>query len=323
VAVSSGTAALDIAVKALDLGPGDEVLVPSLTIISCGRAVVQSGARLVPVDCDPSDWNAQLANFEARLTSRTRAVMLVHLYGLCADLTPILEWAARHGLRVIEDASQAMGLRHRERQCGSYGDISAFSLYANKLITTGEGGMVLCDSPALAARCRQLRNLCFGVERRFWHEELGWNYRMGALQAALGLPQLARLTTLVQKKRDMGQRYRCGFQNQRWLHMAPATTGYADNVYWVFGVVVAEDAPFDRDQLVAFLTREGIGSRNFFYGLHQQPALLKTGLLDPAPLPTTESLAERGLYLPSGLGLTPDDQSRVIDTTVRFLQAYA
>lgn len=204
VAVSSGTAALDIAVRALGLGAGDEVLVPSLTIISCAQAIVDSGATPVPVDCDPVDWNAHLRHFEERLTERTRAVLVVHLYGLCADLDPILTWARAHRLAIIEDASQAQGLQYKGRLCGSFGDVSVFSLYANKVITTGEGGMILCDAHGLAEQCRRLPNLCFEPARRFWHRELGWNYRMTAMQAALGTPQVARLADLARRKRAIG-----------------------------------------------------------------------------------------------------------------------
>jgi perosamine synthetase len=319
-AVSSGTAGLDIAVRALGLGPGDEVLVPSMTIISCASAIVASGATPVPVECDPRDWNAHLGHFQARYTERTRAVMLVHLYGLCADLDPILSWCREKGLAVIEDASQAQGLLYRDRPCGAFGDVSVLSLYANKVITTGEGGMILCDDPALAGKCRRLRNLYFDPARRFWHEELGWNYRMTALQAALGIPQVRRLAELVRRKRALGKAYHDAFQGLRHLHVAPPTTPYCANVYWVFGLVVADDAPFSREDLIEALAKDGIGTRTFFYGLNQQPALLR-GHVEPLSLPVTESLARRGLYLPSGLGLADEDQRRVIQAVKGFVES--
>jgi perosamine synthetase len=321
VAVSSGTAGLDVAVRALGLGPGDEVLVPSLTIISCAQAIVDSGAKPVPVDCDPTDWNAHLAHFEARQTARTRAVLLVHLYGLCADLDPIVSWATDRGLRIIEDASQAQGLRYKDRPCGSFGDVSVFSLYANKVITTGEGGMILTDSAAISGRCRSLRNLCFEPDRRFWHRELGWNYRMTALQAALGIPQVRRLAELARRKRAMGEAYHRAFAALKPIQLAPPDTAYATNAYWVFPVVVNEGAAFTRDDLMAALGREGIATRTFFYGLHEQPVLLERQLVDPVSLPVTESLARRGLYLPSGLGLSAHDQNRVIDAVTTFVES--
>jgi len=322
VAVSSGTAGLIVAVRALGLGPGDEVLVPALTIISCGQAVVESGATLVPVDCSARDWNARLSDFQARLTPRTKALMLVHLYGLCADLDPILSWAREHNLVVIEDASQAQGLMYRGRPCGSFGDVSVFSLYANKLITTGEGGMILCDSEQIAEECRRLRNLCFDPAKRFWHEELGWNYRLTAMQAALGIGQTQRIPELVRRKRQMGAMYRQAFAALQEFELAPCSTDYAENVYWVFGMVVTPRASFTREAIVTGLSAQGVGTRTFFYGLHQQPALLARGMT-PITLPTTESLSERGFYLPSGLGLSQDDQAQVIDAVTRFVTIHS
>lgn len=323
VAVSSGTAGLDVAVRALGLGPGDEVLVPTLTIISCARAVLESGATPVPVDCDPEDWNSHLRHFEAGLGPRTRALMLVHLYGLCADLRPLVSWARERGLQVIEDASQAQGLSCGGRPCGSFGDVSVFSLYANKLVTTGEGGMILCDSEALAARCRSLRNLCFDPRRRFRHEELGWNYRLTAMQAALGLSQLGRLPALARRKREMGLAYRRGLGSLSALRCAPLARPWAENGYWVFGVVVAPEAPFEREELTAELARQGIDTRPFFWPLHQQPALLREGRVRPVSLPDAEALAARGFYLPGGLGLAAEDQVRVIDAVRAFVAARA
>jgi perosamine synthetase len=323
VAVSSGTAGLELGVQALGLGPGDDVLVPSLSIISCARAVVMAGARVVPVDCDPMDWNAHLRHFEERATPRTRALMLVHLYGLCADLGPIVDWARGRGMAVIEDASQAHGLSCRGRSCGSFGDVSVLSLYANKLITTGEGGMMLCDAEETAERCRSLRNLCFDASRRFWHEELGGNHRMGALQAALGTPQLRRLPELVRRKRELGEAYRRGLEALPGLQMAPRSTPWAENVYWMFGLTVAPEAPFTRQELTATLEAQGIGTRPFFHGLHEQPALLRTGLMEPVTLPVTESLSGRGFYLPSGLGLSSSQQRTVIEAVTAFVDARA
>jgi perosamine synthetase len=320
IAVSSGTAALDVALRALDLGPGDEVLVPSLTIFSCASSIVSTGATPVPVDCDPTDWNAHLEHFQSRLTLNTRAVMLVHLYGLCADLDPILNWAEERGLTVIEDASQGMGLKYKGRPCGSIGHCSIFSLYANKLITTGEGGVILTDSSEFAARCRSLRNLCFDPRKRFWHEEIGWNYRMSAMQAALGIPQLSRLDALLDRKRDIGATYQSAFKSIECVHTAPVSTPWCVNVYWVFGLVVKQNNLITRDQLATHLSGAGIGTRTFFFGLHQQPALLRKKLIQPAVLPVTESLSQHGLYLPSGLGLNAEQQARVIDSVMSVFE---
>ena len=207
VAVCNGSAALDAAVAALELEPGDEVILPALTIISCAAAVLRAGAVPVLVDCDCHTWNMDVDQIEARITARTKAIMAVHLYGLPVDMDPVLKLADKHGLKIIEDAAEAIGQDYRGRPCGSFGDLSILSFYPNKHVTTGEGGMVLTDDGALADRCRALRNLCFQPQKRFVHEELGWNFRMSNLQAALGIAQLGRLDQSVRKKRQMGRRY--------------------------------------------------------------------------------------------------------------------
>jgi perosamine synthetase len=283
---------------------------------------VESHAKPVPVDCDVVDWNAGLTHFSRRVSRKTRAVLLVHLYGLCADLDPLLAWARERRFAVVEDASQAQGVHYKDRLCGAFGDISVFSFYANKLVTTGEGGMILCDSLALADQCRSLRNLCFDADRRFWHRELGWNYRMTALQAALGLSQVPRMGELAARKRAMGETYRRAFEPLKCFEMAPARLPYVDNGYWVFALVVRSDAPFTREQLMSALEQDGIGTRTFFYGLHEQPALLDRGVVDPVSLPVTEALSKRGFYLPSGLGLSSDDQHRVIESVMAFVNAH-
>jgi len=319
IAVSSGTAALDVAVRALDLGPGDEVLVPSMTIISCASSIVASGATPVPVDCDPLDWNAHLQHFQEKFTPRTRAVILVHIYGLCADIDPILDWAKSNELLVIEDASQAIGLKYRQRPCGSHGHCSVFSLYANKLITAGEGGVVVTDDPIIEERCRQYRNLCFNDEKRFWHHELGWNYRMTAMQAALALSQLQRVEELVSTKRAMGERYRSALAELREFATAPEQTSYCSNIYWVFGLVVKPNAGFSREEIISHLASRQIGTRTFFYGLHEQPALLNGKIPAGQSLSATQELSSGGFYLPSGLGLTEEDQNIVIDCVLEFV----
>src|SRR6185437_15595635 len=197
IAVCNGSVALDAAMAALDLKPGDEVIMPAFTIISCASAITRCGAVPVLVDADPLTWNMDVAQIAPRINSKTRAIMVVHIYGLPVDMDPVMELAARHGLRVIEDAAESHGQVYNGRPCGSFGDMSTFSFYPNKHITTGEGGMIVTDDEALAARCRSLRNLCFRPGQRFVHDELGWNFRMTNLQAAVGVAQLERLDEFV------------------------------------------------------------------------------------------------------------------------------
>ena len=205
IAVSNGSVALDAAVVALKIGPGDEVILPTFTIISCAAAIVRAGATPVVVDCDPKTWNIDINQVEAKITDRTKAIMVVHIYGLPVDMEPILTLANQYGLTVIEDAAEVHGQTYKSRPCGSFGDISTFSFYPNKHITTGEGGMLVTDDEQLADRCRSLRNLCFQPQKRFVHEELGWNFRMSNVQAAIGVAQLERLDSFVTRKRPDGK----------------------------------------------------------------------------------------------------------------------
>lgn len=318
VAVSNGSVALHAAVAALDLQPGDEVVMPTFTIISCATAVLATGAVPVLVDADATTWCMDVAQVEARLSDRTRAIMPVHTYGHPVDLDPILEVAARHGLAVIEDAAEAHGaeyLRARDtplqrwQKCGGFGELSCFSFYANKIVTTGEGGMVLTDDDSLADRLRSLRNLCFDPQRRFVHESLGFNYRLTNLQAAVGLAQVERVDEAVRRKREVAARYTDRLRHIDALSL-PVEEPWARNVYWMYGVVVAEDSG-DARSVADGLARQGVETRPFFVGMHEQPALQRLGLFEGESYPVAERLARQGLYVPSGTALTDADVDRV------------
>ncbi len=304
IAVSNGSVALDAAVVALGLGPGDEVILPSFTIISCAAAIVRAGATPVVVDCDPHSFNMRVDQIEARITPRTRAIMVVHLYGLPVHMAPLLALARHYRLKVIEDAAEMHGQTCDGRPCGSFGDISTFSFYPNKHITTGEGGMIVCNDAALAERCRSLRNLCFKPEQRFVHDELGWNMRMTNLQAALGLAQLEQLDGFVQRKRRMGARYTQKLAGTPGLQLPLASSPQADNIYWVYPLVLDDAVPVDAKAVMARLGARGIGTRPFFWPMHEQPVLRKLGLFDGECYPVAERIARRGFYIPSGMALT-------------------
>ncbi len=320
VAVCNGSAALEAAVAALGLGPGDEVILPTFTIISCAAAVVRAGAVPVLVDCEPVTWNMDVAQVAATITPRTRAILAVHVYGLPVDMDPLLELARRHGLKVIEDAAEMHGQTYHGRPCGSFGDISVFSFYPNKLVTTGEGGMLLTDDNALAERCRALRNLCFQPQRRFVHEELGWNLRMSNLQAAVGVAQLERLDEFVARKRRMGQRYSEALQGIDGIELPLARNEAAENIYWVYGVVLDDSIPFDAAEAMRRLAARGIGTRPFFWPMHEQPVFRRMGLFEGARYPVAERLARRGFYLPSGLALTDDQIDRTAGALREVIQ---
>jgi perosamine synthetase len=310
IAVCNGSVALDAAVAALRLGPGDEVILPTFTIISCAAAVVRAGAVPVVVDCDPHTWNMDVYQVRARIGPRTRAIMPVHLYGLPVDMDPLLQLAREHGLAIIEDAAEMHGQTYKGQPCGSFGDISTFSFYPNKHVTTGEGGMIVTDSDELAERCRSLRNLCFVAGRRFVHEELGWNFRMTNLQAALGLAQLERLDEFAARKRAMGARYQDLLGDLVDIEIAPAQTDYASSIYWVFGLVLKESVDYDAAEAMSRLSRLGVGTRPFFWPMHEQPVFRRMGLFAGERHPVAERIARRGFYLPSGMALRPEQIER-------------
>lgn len=312
VAVSSGTAALDISVAALDIGPGDEVIIPTFTIISCVQQVIRSGAKPIFVDCDPDTWNARVEDIAASISPRTRAIIIPHIYGLTTDVEALERLARENGIHLIEDAAEALGQEWRGRRCGSFGIVSTLSFYPNKLITTGEGGMVLTDDEELTKRLRRLRNLAFAEGPRFRHDELGWNYRMGSLQAAIGSAQLDSAEDRLIRKRSIGQRYRELLGDIECLQLPVDNWRGQENVYWVFGFLINRDAGINAQSASEALRAHGVDSRPFFYPLHKQVALQE--FCDPdATFPNAERVAERGLYVPSGPNLTEQDLVRVAD----------
>lgn len=316
VAVANGTAALDVAFAALGIGPGDEVILPSFTIISCVLQVVRAGAIPIFVDCSPETWCMDVGKVEENITPRTRAVLAVHIYGLPVDVTPLAAVCDRHGVTLVEDAAQAIGLRYGGEPCGGFGKISTVSFYPNKFVTTGEGGLVLTDDDGLAERCRSLRNLCFVPKERFLHHELGWNYRMSNLQAAVGVAQMERLDETVERKKEIGRWYAEALGGEPGLRLAPVRTESAENVFWAVGVVLGGDlgSAFRGVDFMRRLGEMGIGTRPFFRPLHEQPALRQYLSPSQPPCPVSETIARFGFYLPNGLGLTERQLQRVADS---------
>jgi perosamine synthetase len=320
IAVSSGSAALDVAVSALKIGPEDEVILPTFTIISCAAAIVRSGAMPVLVDCDPQTWNMDVRQIEAKITSKTKAIMVVHIYGLPVDLEPLLALVRKYKLLLIEDAAEMHGQTYNGVPCGSFGDVSIFSFYANKHITTGEGGMLVTNDSQLAERCRSLRNLCFEPGQRFIHRELGWNYRMTNFQAALGVAQLERLDTSVTRRRMIGAHYRELLGGQVGLQLPLDKTSYAENLYWVFGIVLEKILDFDAKAFIGRLAEYKIGARPFFWPMHEQPVFRNMGLFKDESYPVSENIARRGLYLPGGAGLTDIQLEHVAQVVINILE---
>lgn len=312
IAVSNGTAALEVAVQALGIGEGDEVIMPAFTIISCAMAVTKVGAIPVLVDSDLYTWNMKVDEIEAKITSKTKAIMMVHLYGLPVDVDKILTLAKKYNLKLIEDAAEMHGQTYKGEPCGSFGDISTFSFYPNKHITTGEGGMVVTDDEELAERCRMLRNLCFRKDIRYVHDEISDNYRFTNLQAAVGLAQLERLDEFVEKKRQMGRYYTDRLKGTEGLTLPVEKTEYADNIYWVYGIVLNKEIKADNRKIQELLATEGIGSRTFFWCMHEQPVFKKKGLFRNESYSSAEYMARKGFYIPSGLALTEEQMEHVV-----------
>lgn len=313
VAVCNGSVALDATVLALGLGKGDEVIIPTFTIISCVAAVVRAGATPVLVDSDQHTWNMDVDQVKARITARTKAIMLVHIFGLPVDVDPILALAADRGVQIIEDAAEMHGQTYKGRPCGSFGEISTFSFYPNKHVTTGEGGMIVTNDAELAEKCRGLRNLCFQAKKRFVHEHLGWNFRMTNLQAALGVAQLERLDEFVARKRQMGKLYGKLLADVPGLQLPLAKVEYAENIYWVYGLMLGKEVPFDAEEAMRRLRERGIDTRPFFWPMHEQPVFRRMDLFGGESYPVAERMGRRGFYLPSGLGLAPQQIERVAE----------
>ena len=327
IAVSNGTAALQVAVRCLDLKPGEEIIIPTFTIISCALAVIDAGGIPVLVDSEPRTWCMDVSKVEAKITERTRAIMAVHIYGHPVDMDPLQALAEKYNLVIIEDAAEVHGaeylsVRHSAERawsrCGGLGHISTFSFYANKLITTGEGGMVLTSDPAYAEQIRSLRNLCFRAERRFYHTQLGYNFRLTNIQAAIGLAQLERLEEIIAKKRWIGNAYTDHLKNISCLQL-PVEEYWAKQVYWMYGVVLNEDIGIDAAGFALELKNHGIETRPFFLGMHEQPVFHNMGMFLDEQYPVAQRISRQGLYLPSGLALSESQLELVCEAVRKVL----
>ncbi len=312
VAASNGTAALHLALLALGVGPGDEVLVPDLTFVSTANAVVYTGARPVLVDVDPHTWNLDPDDARRKVTQRTKAIVPVHLFGNPADLDAVAAIAAETGLAVVEDAAEALGASWRGRPVGSIGDVGCFSFFGNKLITTGEGGMVVTNRPEIADAARRWGNLSRAPGRPYFHDAVGYNYRMASRQAALGLAQLQRLDQLLAGKLRNAETYRrllAGIPGLRWQHV---TAGGASS-WWMFAIVLEDAFGATREDVSEHLHRNGIDARPFFVPLHQLPPYAGS-----PPCPVAEEVSRRGLLLPSGTRLRAEQIHEIAETIARL-----
>ena len=305
-ACANGTAALHLALDVLGIGEGDEVIMPDLTIISCAFSALYQRAKPVLVDVEPETGNIDPVKIEKAITKKTKAIMVVHLYGHPVDFDPIEKIAKKYSLPIVEDAAEAHGALYNNRKVGSLGDIACFSFYANKIVTTGEGGMVVSNNAKYIDSVKNKRNLSHKPGKRFFHEEMGYNYRMTNIQAAIGLGHLESINEYIPKKKYIAQRYNELLKGQRYLEL-PVEKSYASSVYWMYAVLVAKNSPLGRDELMGELSRRGIETRSFFYPLHIQPVLTRKYDYNGKALLVATDLSERGLYIPSGLSLSDND----------------
>ena len=298
VTVSSGTAALEIAIKALGIKKNDEVLIPNFTIISNALAVVKQQAKPVLVDCNLENWNIDINQLENKISKKTKAIIVTHIYSFANDMDKILKICRKNSIFVIEDAAEVIGLKYKNKKCGSFGDISTFSFYANKQITTGEGGMISVNKFDLYNKCKSLRNLCFGKLNRFNHEDIGWNYRMTNIQAALGLSQIKNINKIVKKKIMIGRQYYKNLKLNKNLTILPPFISYSKNIYWVVGILI-KNKKIKSSLLTIKLRKFGIMTRPFFWPMHEQQIFKKMKLFKKSKFPNSSYLARYGLYLPS------------------------
>jgi len=325
IAVCNGTAALETALFALGVNKGDEVIMPSFTIISCAIACVRLGARPVLVDIDPENWTMDVAQVEARITSRTKVIMPVHIYGHPVNMDVILRLAAKYNLKILEDIAESQGAEYYSKdfgekwlKCGAMSDAAATSFYANKIITTGEGGMVLTNSENFAQKAKSYRNLCFKEGKRFFHTELGYNFRMSNLQAAVGLAQIEQVERFIRIKLRLGDYYRNKLSQIQGIRFMPVKP-YAKSVYWVYAVELDPRLGIEAEELMNKLAKRGIDTRPFFQGLHSQPALKDLGLFVNEKYPLTDYAGRYGFYLPSGLNLSESQIDTVVDVLTKEL----
>jgi perosamine synthetase len=313
VACSSCTTGLHLALVALGVGPGDEVIVPDFTLIVSANTVIQAGARPVLVDADPKTWCIDPSKIEEKIGPRTRAIMPVHMYGHPCDMAAIMDIARRHDLLVVEDCAEAHGARIEGRMVGSFGDAACFSFYGNKILTTGEGGMVLCSDVELARKMRLLRNQAFD-HPRFVHREIGFNYRLTNVQAAIGLAQAEKADEKVEKKREIARWYAEAFADVEDVELPWEAPG-AKNVYWMYGVKLGDSFRRGRDGVMTAMKAKGVETRAFFCPMHRQPVFAGSDPRFPdvsGEYPVSDDLWKRGLYLPSGLGLTRSQVEEVV-----------
>ena len=305
IAVSSGTAALEVALKSLNLKKKSEVIIPAFSIISTALCVIKCNLKPILVDCNIHTWNVDPEAIIKKINNNTSAIMLTHIYGLPVNLSSIVKIAKKRKIKIIEDSAEVIGLTYKKKICGSFGDLSTFSFYANKHITTGEGGMIVTNSKDLYLKCKSLRNLSFSNSYfdRYNHDDIGWNYRMTNLQAALGCGQLKNIKKIIQRKREIGNLYYNNLKKNKQIILQQNNNSYSKNIYWVFGILLKKNCKIKRDQFMKKLLKKNIDTRPFFLSMNKQKIFKKMKLFKKDKMINSEYLSKNGFYVPSGLAL--------------------
>jgi len=321
IAVSSGTAALEITIKGLNFKKNDEIIVPNFTIISNALAVLKEGLKMKLVDCNKDNWNMNLSEIKKKINNKTRAIIATHIYNFPLRVDLLKKICKKKKIIIIEDAAEVVGQKINNKLCGSFGDVSVFSFYANKQITTGEGGMISTNDKKLYEKFVSLRNLCFGKKNRFNHEDIGWNYRMSNIQASLGVSQLKRINQIVKKRHLIGYKYYSKLKNNPNIYIPGPTTNYSKNIYWVVAIVIINTKlNIDAKKMIQKLNRFGIQTRPFFWPMHKQKILKKYKFSKSKQYKNSEYISKYGLYLPSSLSIKKTEISYICKKINEILQ---
>ena len=318
IAVSNGTAALEIAIKALGIKKNDEVIIPNFTIISNALAVIKQNAKPVLIDCDLKTWNINIDEIEKKISKRTKAIIVTHIYSFSNDMDKILKICKKYKIKLIEDAAEVLGLKYKNKMCGSFGDLSTFSFYANKQVTCGEGGMISTNNFDLYQKCKSLRNLSFGKKQRFNHDDIAWNYRITNIQAALGISQLKRLDKTVKKKIYIGNYYFKRLSKNKNIYMTPPKISYSKNIYWVVGILIKNKKVLAQ-KIIKDLNKYGIGARPFFWPMYNQNIFTKMKIFKKGKYPNSSYLGKYGFYIPSYIKLDNSQMNYIISIINRLL----
>jgi perosamine synthetase len=309
ISCSNGTVALHLPLLAYGVGPGDEILIPTLTYIATANAATYCGATPVLVDSDPDSWNISVEDIEKKVTPKTKGIIIVHIYGHPVDMDPVMEVAKKYNLFVIEDAAEAHGAQYKDKIVGSIGDVATFSFFGNKIITTGEGGMIVTNNDELAVQMRLLKGQGMDPNRRYWFPIVGYNYRMTNIQAAIGLAQLENIQWHLQKRKDLSLLYKKHFNRLSNYISIHEEQRWAKHSYWMFSILLKKDTKIERDQLMQMLEKEAIETRPVFYPMHVMPPYKD----EHSSYPIADYIAQRGINLPTHALVTEEDVKYIVD----------